>query len=284
VRAEREAELKEFEQEAPLWYHTYQTWSTYPLFVLGLMFIAALSIRVLGIEDPIDQRFAAIVIPVAWVIFVVDYTIGLALASHKWVYIRNHPLLLFALVFPPLRILMVFHVFAVLKQTASIGVRVRTYLLFVTTLVAFISAVLEVFFERRAADSNIRSFGDALWWVGETVSTVGYGDYYPVTVGGRLVAILLFVNGVALVSVLTAGLAQSYTRADADEREAKAKAAAAAATGAPSAPHAAATPATSLVTVPKEVLDGLQSRLTNMENDLRTLAAHVTGRSDTPDS
>ena len=66
-------------------------------------------------------------------------------------------------------------------------------------------AVLEV--ERESADGNIRTYGDAIWWVMTTLSTVGYGDHYPVTTTGRCIAVALMVVGVALLGVVTASLA-----------------------------------------------------------------------------
>ena len=51
--------------------------------------------------------------------------------------------------------------------------------------------------------ANIQSPGDALWWGLVTITTVGYGDQYPVTVGGRLIGAILLFAGIALFSVLT---------------------------------------------------------------------------------
>ena len=68
------------------------------------------------------------------------------------------------------------------------------YLIYITTLLLVMASILVVYFERASPNANITSFGNALWWGGETVSTVGYGDFYPVTIGGRLVAAVLFVK------------------------------------------------------------------------------------------
>ncbi len=51
---------------------------------------------------------------------------------------------------------------------------------------------------------NITMAGDAFWWAFSTVTSVGYGDFYPVTLEGRLVAAVLMTAGVALFSTLTA--------------------------------------------------------------------------------
>jgi voltage-gated potassium channel len=271
---QKESALEEFEEGAPHWYKQYEKWAAYPLFVLGLLFLAAFAVQVMRIDDPVDQRFAQIVIPFAWIVFIIDYGIRLALSPHKWKFVRSNPLMLVALLFPPFRVFIVFHVFSLISKNVPIGSRARTYLLFVTTLTAFIGAILEVFFERQDPNANITSFGNALWWVGETISTVGYGDYYPVTVGGRIVAVFLFVNGVALVSVLTAGLSQSYTSAEAKRQQGDIPAAHQAASEG-GADTSAETAPGEHVLVPKDVIEGLQQRLASMEADLRTLASHV---------
>ena len=54
--------------------------------------------------------------------------------------------------------------------------------------------------ERASPDANIVTFGDAIWWAFVTITTVGYGDYYPVTTPGRVVAVLLMAGGVAVLS------------------------------------------------------------------------------------
>jgi voltage-gated potassium channel len=55
-------------------------------------------------------------------------------------------------------------------------------------------------------EANIRTAGDALWWAITTITTVGYGDKYPITTEGRIVAVLLMICGVSLFAVFTACL------------------------------------------------------------------------------
>jgi voltage-gated potassium channel len=78
----------------------------------------------------------------------------------------------------------------------------------IAVLVVFGSAVAVLEFERRA-DGNIASAEDALWWAFTTVTTVGYGDRYPVTTEGRLVAVILMAVGVGLFTTFT-GAAASW--------------------------------------------------------------------------
>lgn len=61
--------------------------------------------------------------------------------------------------------------------------------------------------EQAAPGANIKTPGDALWWAATTVTTVGYGDRYPVTTQGRLIAVALMVVGIAMVGAITASVA-----------------------------------------------------------------------------
>ncbi|MEJ3749138.1 potassium channel family protein [Actinomycetes bacterium KLBMP 9797] len=69
-------------------------------------------------------------------------------------------------------------------------------------------AVLDA--ERANPDANIRTYGDALWWAVTTITTVGYGDRFPTTTEGRLVAAVLMVSGIGLLGVVTASLASWF--------------------------------------------------------------------------
>ena len=70
--------------------------------------------------------------------------------------------------------------------------------------------------EKQYSNSNIKSLSDGLWWAVSTVSTVGYGDKFPVSNPGRVIATGLMFIGVALFSILTATLANSFaTKAEA---------------------------------------------------------------------
>lgn len=83
----------------------------------------------------------------------------------------------------------------------------------VTALVAFLSITIGsmamLHFELGVEDSNIRTAEDAIWWSWVTITTVGYGDYTPVTTGGRIVAMILMVVGVGLFSSMS-GLIASW--------------------------------------------------------------------------
>jgi voltage-gated potassium channel len=74
----------------------------------------------------------------------------------------------------------------------------------------FLGAWLVLLFEKNAPGSNIHSYHDALWWAVVTVTTVGYGDRFPVSGGGRAVAVILMLVGIGLIGVLTATVASFF--------------------------------------------------------------------------
>jgi len=81
---------------------------------------------------------------------------------------------------------------------------------FITLAVIFLSAFAVHYFEHLQADSNINTFWDGVWWSIVTMGTVGYGDKYPVTSGGRVVGIILIFTGIGLMSLITATVASVF--------------------------------------------------------------------------
>jgi voltage-gated potassium channel len=79
-----------------------------------------------------------------------------------------------------------------------------------TLLVIFLSAAGVYYFEHVRDDSNIYSFWDGIWWAVVTMATVGYGDKYPVSPGGRFVGLILICSGVGLMSLFTATIASLF--------------------------------------------------------------------------
>lgn len=71
-------------------------------------------------------------------------------------------------------------------------------------IIAYTSALAILDVERNAAGSNITSLKDALWWALITMTTVGYGDHYPVTDEGKLIASGLLITGIVIFSTITA--------------------------------------------------------------------------------
>ncbi len=76
-----------------------------------------------------------------------------------------------------------------------------------TILVLTVASVLVLQFESKSPDANIISGGDALWYSIVTITTVGYGDFYPVTSGGRITAMFIMFMGVGIIGALASILA-----------------------------------------------------------------------------
>ena len=79
-----------------------------------------------------------------------------------------------------------------------------------TLSVVILSALAVHYFEHLRQEANITSVWDAIWWSIVTMGTVGYGDKYPVSIGGRLVGILVILSGVGLMSLFTATIASLF--------------------------------------------------------------------------
>lgn len=86
-----------------------------------------------------------------------------------------------------------------------------SYALFITVLMALIvisaASMFVLFFESQSPDANITDGGDAVWWGIVTITTVGYGDRFPVTAGGRITGVFVMLAGVGVIGALASILA-----------------------------------------------------------------------------
>lgn len=146
-----------------------------------------------------------------WAAFAVDLLIRLALAEDRWRYALSHwyDVALVALpLLRPLRLLRLLALVRILDRSARPtwpGGCWSTSGEPPTAVGLGALAVLDA--ERDAPEANITTFGDALWWACTTVTTVGYGDHYPVSGEGRVVAVVLMVVGIGVVGAVTASVA-----------------------------------------------------------------------------
>jgi voltage-gated potassium channel len=164
--------------------------------------------------------------------FAVEYLIRLYLAPRKLQFVRSNVVDLIVVVLPllrPLRFLRIGRAATSMRALRLAVMLARTvraaktvlvrhklhYLLLIVMVVVLGSAGLVVELERGAPEANIESFGEALWWGVTTVTTVGYGDTFPVTAAGRGIAIVLMLLGISLFGVLAASLAAYFVEQDA---------------------------------------------------------------------
>lgn len=191
-------------------------WVDWPLTGLAVAFLVAYAWQVLDTAaGPATATALEIVLTGVWVVFGVDYLIRIGLARRKWRFIGTHLLDLAILLLPMLRQLRALRVVTVIsilnrQLRDDFRGRVAVYVGGTVALVGFSASLAVLDAERNAPDASITDFGEAVWWTITTISTVGYGDRYPVTFEGRLVAATLMVTGIALLGVVTASIASWF--------------------------------------------------------------------------
>jgi voltage-gated potassium channel len=189
-----------------------------PLLVVSVIFLVLLCLPVIQPDLGASARQAVTAADVGiWLIFAIAYLVGLRLADDRRRYFRTHVLDLLVVALPafrPLRLLRLLTLGGLLQQRgAAVALGDVTRVVGVAgVLVAFLGAVGVVDAERGAKGANIGTFGDAVWWACTTITTVGYGDRYPVTTRGRVIAVAVMLVGIALLGLLTAGIASSFVR------------------------------------------------------------------------
>ncbi len=197
------------------------------LTVLALSFLFAYSYPAFNSSlSPNQQSAIDIVQWICWLAFTLDLIFGVWKANSKTDYLKHHPLEIASTLLPflrPLRLLRVISFGGLAIQKVAMGRQFAITLKVMLTalFVAYISAVQITITERVVEGSNIKDFGDGLWWAISTVTTVGYGDYFPTTTEGKFIAVMLMVMGISLVGVITASVAAWFVKMAAVDAEQK---------------------------------------------------------------
>lgn len=192
--------------------------SDFAYMLLGFAYLIIYSVQVLAQPEP--QAYAALeAVSVAiYVVFVIDLLVRIVIAGRALLtlegvirFIKVNWLAIAATLLPALRSLRVLRVIVVLRgvtpfmssRANKLGMVVGVTL----PLILYTAALSALEAERNAEGANILTFSDAIWWSIASVTTVGYGDRFPVTDDGRVTATLLLLVGIGLFSALTALLA-----------------------------------------------------------------------------
>jgi voltage-gated potassium channel len=199
-----------------------------PLMVITIAWLPVLIVPLITpVHGAMAQTFAVIDYLV-WALFALEYLIKLFVSPSRAHYFKTHILDLLIVAVPFFRPMRVARL-ARLGRLARVGVvlsrgigrakgvmshRGLHFVLLAVVMIVFACAGLATVAEHSAHNGNIANFGQGLWWAVVTVTTVGYGDHYPVTAFGQGIAVVLMLVGIGLIGVLTATVASYFVGQD----------------------------------------------------------------------
>lgn len=153
---------------------------------------------------------------VVWAIFGLDLIWRVAHADSKGRYLLHHWLDVAVLAVPmlrPLRLLRAVSLASLVARRVPAGSALRLSVAIRTVtaaLLIWLISALAITDAERGGAGAIQSFGAGLWWSLTTITTVGYGDMFPVTLTGRIIAGLLMLTGIGLLSIATGTIASWF--------------------------------------------------------------------------
>jgi voltage-gated potassium channel len=152
---------------------------------------------------------------IVWACFAVDYVARLLFSVEKGRFVRTHKLDLLMVLLPMLRLLRIFLLLG--RSLASVSTeRIAGSIVSLVVAAVFVSAFFMWRVEYNAPGATITTFRYALWWAVVTTTTVGYGDYTPVTAEGRAIATAVMVVGIGLIGTVSASVAAWFVRRHSD--------------------------------------------------------------------
>ncbi len=208
-----------------------------PNFALVVAFISALSVintfLALLVTDPQGRNVIIIITEFLTVFFIINFFYRFLIAEsrsryifHEWGWIdilACIPFVQISWIFRGLRAILSYRYFKyqqirenILKYKSEAILFIG---IFIEIIVIEVSSVLILIFEGRSSAANITTAQDALWWAYVTITTVGYGDLYPVTTGGRVVGITLMTAGIGIFATLAGYIAQKLLKRPIEKKE-----------------------------------------------------------------
>jgi voltage-gated potassium channel len=204
------------------------------MLVLALAMIPLLVMPLVVDLSPGLDRALLAVDYLIWAAFAIEYAAKLYLAPDRWRFAKaNIPDLVIVVVpmLRPLRVLRSVRLLRLLGLARLVALAVEglqeareilrrrglSWVLLIVLALNLVAAALVLAFERDLPGGNIHSYPDALWWAVTTITTVGYGDRFPMSPAGRGVAVVLMVSGIALFGVITASIAAYFVEQKAEQ-------------------------------------------------------------------
>ncbi|WP_084144541.1 potassium channel family protein [Ferrimonas kyonanensis] len=203
---------------------------------LGMMLLSLLSViivLVIAFNDETKESIRLLILLdfAICMVFISNFFWGLFKSVHKGHFIRDHWIDLVASLpmIEQLRYARIFQVLRVIRLVRMSRSLLTPFLQHkrettVTSLlvglvtVLTLSSVLILLFEDGVAGANITTAEDAIWWSLVTISTVGYGDFYPVTMEGRVIGAVVIVCGVSFFGIVAGYLASVFVSPEEEEK------------------------------------------------------------------
>ena len=183
--------------------------SSTPMFVASVLYLLAFAAPIMStrIQEPYDG-YLNILQLILWGLFAADYCIRLYLAPRRLYFITHNLMNLAIVLLPAWRIvsfLAMIHLTTnrQYKRLSELAVKLFGYT--AIFIIMFALAIYSV--ESSEPGAMIRDLPTAYWWTFTTLATVGYGDVYPITGIGRVIAVVVMLYGVGMVAVATGALA-----------------------------------------------------------------------------
>jgi voltage-gated potassium channel len=196
----------------------------FPMTILG---VAWLVLGIIVLTTDVNGSASTVLVGglfVLWVVMLVEYLVRLVVTPDLPGYVKRRWVEPATVLVPPLQ---GWHVIGIEKMSLLLHegqLRVESILkhhslfrvLIAVVATLFLGAWLVLLFEEKAVGSNIHTYPQGLWWAIVTVTTVGYGDRFPVTGGGQVVAVILMLVGIGLIGTLTATVASVFIKEHTD--------------------------------------------------------------------
>lgn len=199
----------------------------WPILVAALLVIPVIVIEQSDLRDP-WRSLAAVANWAIWIAFATELIVMLIVVPDKWNWLRRHPLEVAVVVLTPpflppalqaarvlrlLRLLRLVRIAPLARRLFSLdGLR---YVALLVGLAAVGGGAMYA-----AVEDDVSTW-DGVWWAVSTMTTVGYGDEFPVTVLGRLLAMGLMIIGIGFIAVLTGAVAERFLATQIAESEAQ---------------------------------------------------------------
>ena len=217
-----------------------ELWLETPMVVLGFVWLGLLALELTRGLNPALETLGTTI----WIIFIADFLLRFTLAPEKWPYVRRNWLTVISLLVPALRVfrfarlarvlrvgrgargLRLFRILSSLNRgmralALAMGRRGFGYALMLTILVVFAGAAGMYAFEKDNADGRgLHDYPAALWWTAMMITTVG-SEYWPQTVEGRVLCLLLALYAFAVFGYVAATLSSFFIERDAASDQAE---------------------------------------------------------------